>query len=273
MTEQPTNVTVATEAAVESVPTVVETQNSFSVPEQYATKQWATGIKSHDDLWKMTDNAQSLIGRKSIPSQDAPAEEWSAFMKQLGAPENKDGYSLSKIDGLPENFDVAPFEEKAKSLMFDAGLTAKQADSLWKAYIQSEVTSLSESNAQLDAKFGELKNQYFGDKQGEIESIAQDAIKAFVPENLRASLSTASPEVLIAMQALAHNAKMEIDRIARSYGAEGSIPRGDVSAVNADDVVKENARLMASNAYKNAGHPDHKETVERVQAGLRKIGL
>ena len=38
----------------------------FTIPETYKDKSWTKNIKSQEDLFKSYDNAQSLIGKKTI---------------------------------------------------------------------------------------------------------------------------------------------------------------------------------------------------------------
>lgn len=64
----------------------IKTVNEFAVPEQYKERGWTKNIKSIDDLYKSYDNAQSLIGKKTV-MPEAPAD-----------------YKDYGIDGIDENF-------------------------------------------------------------------------------------------------------------------------------------------------------------------------
>ena len=251
-----------------------EPTSSFSVPEAYASKGWAKDIKSPDDLWKLTDNAQSLIGKRAAPAPDAPAEEWTNYMKQLGMPEKPDGYTLSDIEGVPEGMDLAPFKQQAQELMHKAGLTPRQADALWKEYISTELAASSKAQADADKIYSELTTKHFGDKLSEDEAVAQEAIKAFVPEELRAAISKAPSDALVAMQALAANAKAEIDRIKKEYGAEGKLPSGEAApAANIEQTRKELAALRSSPDATDPTSPRYKETrakIEEMSAAVRR---
>jgi hypothetical protein len=124
--------------------------------------------------------------------------------------------------------------------------------------------------AQSDVQFQELTTKHFGDKFSQIQGIAQDAIKAFVPMELRESLKTASPEVLTAMIALASNAKGEIDRVKQEYGAEGKLPSGGVvESRNAESIAKEISQLKFSSAGRDYSNPEYKATWEKIN-GLQQ---
>lgn len=246
----------------------------FTVPEAYASKGWAKDIKSPDDLWKLTDNAQSLIGKRAAPAPDAPAEEWTNYMKQLGMPEKPEGYTLSDIEGVPEGMDLAPFKQQAQQLMHKAGLTPRQAEALWKEYVGTELGAMSKAQEDANKIYSELTTKHFGDKISEVEAVAQEAIKAFVPEELRAAISKAPSDALVAMQALAINAKAEIDRVKKEYGAEGNLPSGEAApTANIEQTRKELAALRSSKDATDPTSPKYKETrakIEEMSAAVRR---
>lgn len=254
------------QAVVAQEPVEPSQQSSFTVPDAYATKGWAKDIKSSDDLWKLTDNAQSLIGKRAAPAPDAPAEEWNNYMRQLGMPEQPDAYQLGDIEGLPEGFDVGQYKTQAQQLMHKAGLTQRQADALWKEYIQTELGAAQQATADLDKRYDELTAKHFGDKYSEIEGVAQEAIKAFVPEELRGSISSAPPEVMTAMLALAANAKAEIDRVKREFGAEGKLASGESApSAGIQETRQELAALRSSKEATDPTNPKYKETRARIE--------
>jgi hypothetical protein len=195
-------------------------------------------------------------------------------MKQLGMPEKPDGYTLGDIEGVPDGMDLAPFKQQAQELMHKAGLTPRQADALWKEYIGAELAATGKAQADADKAYIELTTKHFGDKLSEVESVAQEAIKAFVPEELRGALSAAPAEALVAMQALASNAKAEIDRIRKEYGAEGKLPSGQAApAASIDEQRKELAALRSSKDATDPTSPKYKETrvkIEEMSASVRR---
>lgn len=245
--------------------------SSFSVPEAYASKGWAKDIKSADDLWKLTDNAQSLIGKRpaGVPLTDSPTEEWEKFYSTT-RPEK---YDLPKVEGFDEKV-LAEFSPIAEKLFSKHGLTQKQAADFYKDYLLLEKEAENNSSLADDKVYSELTAKHFGDKASEIETVAQEAIKAFVPEELRGAISDASSNVLVAMQALAANAKAEIDRVKKEYGAEGTLPSGESApASNIEATRKELAALRLSKDATDPTSPRYKETrakIEEMSAAVRR---
>jgi hypothetical protein len=275
MTEQAVN--VEAKPQTESQPSQQSQPSSFAVPETYATKDWAKGIKTADDLWKLTDNAQSLIGKRpaGVPAPDAPDAEWDKFYAAAGRPEKADGYKLSDVEGLPEGLDLAPYKEKASSILHGAGLNQKQADKVWQMFIKAEMESangnsakITENQAAIDKEFDAVVKEHFGDKYDEVSKTALDFVNKHVPEGLRAAYSGISdnPKALAAMMAAMNAAHNEIEKVKKEYGVEGKITSGDQSAANnIDDVRKELAQLRTSKEAKDFLNPEHKKTMARIK--------
>ena len=98
------------------------------------TKGW----KNPGDVIGSYQNLEKLLGADKagrgvvLPKDDAPAEEWASFYQRLGRPENADGYKLPTPDG-----DTGAFAKTAAQWFHEAGLTAKQAETLaakWNEY-------------------------------------------------------------------------------------------------------------------------------------------
>ena len=100
----------------------------FAIPDSYKEAGWAKNIKSYDDLWKQHENAQKLIGRKTIgiPTSDSSEEEIEQFYAKV-RPESLDGY----------DFDLAEDTDFFKDVFYKSGISARQAKALTDAYKES----------------------------------------------------------------------------------------------------------------------------------------
>lgn len=242
-----------------------EPTNEFAVPEGYAEKGWAKDLKSQDDVWKLLDNSQSLIGKRpaGIPTNDAPEEEWEKFY-EAARPE---AYEFSDLD-LPEGVDLTAQTEKASELFRKYGLTQKQADGLRKEWLEYEMSTLNETKEMLDKRFEEIAAKHF-DNLDEAQAATLEAVAKYVPEDIRESFAALenNPEALAGVISLVVNMQNEIKQVKEKYGAEGSLTSGESTATtNLDQVRKELAQLRVSDAARNFDHPDYKETREKIEA-------
>jgi hypothetical protein len=253
-------------------------QSSFTVPEAFADKEWAKNIKSPDDLWNQFSNAQSLLGKRpaGAPLPDAPDEEWERFYTAAGRPESPDKYQLSDIEGLPEGVDLSPYKQKASAILHAAGLNPKQADKVWKQYIQSELEAVNEagakskeSQAALDAEFDKYTKEVFGENADAEMQQAVSFANSIVPESVRgvAAGLADNPKALAYVAAIAKGAQKQIADIKKQYGAEDALNSGGQSSgFDIESTRKELAVLRTSAAAKDFLHGDHKQTMDRINA-------
>lgn len=124
----------------------------FAIPDNYKEAGWAKNIKSYDDLWKQHENAQKLIGRKTIgiPTADSSEEEIEQFYSKV-RPETVDGY----------DFDLADDTDFFKDIFYKSGISARQAKTLTEAYKES-VRKASE-NLYSESGFKEVMKNTLGD--------------------------------------------------------------------------------------------------------------
>lgn len=275
--------TVTQTAPVQSAPAEQSGQSSgFQVPQEYSDRGWAKDIKSPDDLWKLTDNAQSLIGKRpaGIPTSGAPQEEWEKFYTALGRPESPDAYELkTEVEGLPEGFDAAPYEGKAKAFFHKLGLSPEKANQAWNDYLAMELEGVQEMQTQsaeqkkvLDAEFDKLRQDLWGDNYEQVSTQAQDFIKSALPDELKPVVNeiAESPKALAAMIKLAEHAQSQIKETKAKYGAEDKLTSGEQSAgMSQQEVVNQmmEQRKIASTAEPFSAE---RKTAEIELENLRK---
>jgi hypothetical protein len=253
---------------------------SFSIPEAYAEKGWASKIKTQDDLFKQIDNLDSMVGKRQTPGDDAPDEEWDEFFGKIGKPESPDKYELSEPEGIDPEVIPQDFRSKAQKIMHESGLTQKQANKLYQKFLQAEMESAGQTKEayaahqkQLDEQFDSITTELFGDKFEEASARVQNVIKDTVPEKLvpyLQSLSETNPQALASVIALTDGLLKQIDNIKSEYGAEDSLGSGgQTQATNKDDVVKKLTEAKAKARKLDPFSPERKQTDKEIDE-LRK---
>jgi hypothetical protein len=241
---------------------------AFAIPDAYKDRGWVEKVKSSDDLFKAYDNAVGLLGKRpaGIPGADAPDAEHEAFYKAL-RPESADKYTLSDIDGVPENMDLAPYKAQAQKMMYEAGLTPKQADAMWKQYVTTEIGAVARTQEKLDKRFDEVATKVLGDKREAASAVAQEAIKTYVSEELRTSFVN-NPDGMVAMIELANGYEAKIAAVRAEYGAEGKLPGGgqQVAASDIGETVAKLAKLRLSPEAADFTKPGHAKVMDEIKS-------
>jgi hypothetical protein len=201
---------------------------------------------------------------------DAPEEEWEKFYNAAGRPEKPDLYKFSDIDGVQDKEALQQSQKIAADIMHKAGLNQKQADAVWKLYVQTEAENLKQQQgkaAELDKEFEQIAQKHFGDRYADAEAALHGMIKQYVPEELRVGVDgiVDNPKMLAAFMAIANGAAADIAKIKTEYGAEGKMQTGGQSAgASIEDTRRELAALRSSREAQDFTNPKHKETIARI---------
>lgn len=210
----------------------------FSVPQEYANRGWTEKIQSYDDLFKAYDNSQTLLGKRpaGIPANDAPQEEWDKFYKAWGRPDDPAAYELStEVEGLPDDMDLSPYEEKAKSIAHELGLSPAQANKLWNRYVALELEatqehkkSLETKSSDLDKRYDSLRDELFKDNFDDVFTQTQSYLLKSLPDNIKQAMTQVEdmPEVQMAFMKIVTDTRNEIAEIKKKYGAEDKLASG-----------------------------------------------
>jgi hypothetical protein len=132
-----------------------ETVKQFTIPDAYKDKPWASKVKSEDDLWKQIENAQAVIGKKTIASPDfttATPAEIEDFYKQ-SRPQDKSAYAFDD--------EIAPeTKEFYGELLYKNGISEHQGNEIIKQFREMEKAQLDKMfspdnfKAELEKSFG-----------------------------------------------------------------------------------------------------------------------
>lgn len=248
----------------------------FSLPDEYKEKPWAKSIDSVESLLKQFDNAQSLIGKKTIgvPAEDASPEEWQEFYNRMGRPEDPKAYEFdpqAAPEGfeIPEEFKRAPEEEELlKSIFHEAGLTKAQAKAVLKrtdqAFFekyQDQIKQHEEQKAARDTEMVNLFEKHFPGEKDKAIAVAETMLKKYVPEGLEDAIRGLDNNAMLALSSVLYKAHKE-------GKAEGSFEKTGESVAqptSAADLRAEARKIMADPSYKDPFNKNQSMMAKKVQ--------
>lgn len=234
--------------------------NEFIIPDEYKDRDYAKGLKSNDDVWKMLDNAQKKIGEKTIvagiPGENATEDEIKQFNKLFGVPEKAEDYKLESDEKLKAMYgdDDKAVLGQFKELLFKAGANEKQAAILKDGYneiVGNIYKGLQDKQAEADKQFNELVTKTFGDRQDEVLNNAKKLINDFAPEGFKDQMAKLSSENLVVMAGV-------LDRIKEKYIDEDTLDRGaNNTGTTKEEVRRDIQKVIGSDAFRNPMHAEH----------------
>jgi hypothetical protein len=206
---------------------------TFQIPEEYKEKPYAKDIKSYGDVFKMLDNAQTLIGKKTIgiPDEKSSEEDINNFYKTLGVPDAPDGYDFETPPVLSEVYgnQAGDMNNEFKTLLHKAKLTATQAKELKDGYndiMQKASEAANLKRALVDKDFDDLAVKTFGDKKDTTLSTAKQMLTDHAPSEFVDALRDVPNNYLIGFAGV-------LDNIHTKYIAADKAPVA-TSAVGSD---------------------------------------
>lgn len=208
--------------------------NEFTLPDEYKDKPWAAKIKSQDDLFKQLDNAQTLIGKKTIQPLDyatATPEQIAEHHAKM-APESADAYDFG------ENADPE-FSKAVGGIFKELGLNEYQGKHL--AAKVNELAAQMVESQQAEAADGEkylaALKETFGDKSQQVAVFLDNQIKQYASEKDVALLRDGIPnETRLALDRTIYNIlqKHGVTESGAAAGDGGGAPAQDIGQVRAD---------------------------------------
>jgi hypothetical protein len=147
-------------------------------------------VNSFPDLVKKLDGAQTLIGQRMTPGDDATPEQWNEWFAKAGRPEKAEAYVIPEIEGVPKEY-VAKASEAGvmKQLFYDAGLNQQQAKMLSSKFLLATYQSEQQQQAKADAAFEKVMLDTFGKDKAAIVENGKKQLSAYVPDNVKPLLA------------------------------------------------------------------------------------
>ena len=221
------------------------------------------------------DIAKALLedkpeGSKGIPGENSSDEEKAAFYKELGVPDDADGYGFERPEGFPEEaYDPEDAKEWAQFFK-DNNLTKEQANAARDRFIEKQMADHQKSTEVLN----EALKSAFGDETDAIAKQTGELMKKAIPDDsLRQQIANAigNKDLPAFSLALGHVMKY----MKKTYGLSDQ-NAGDDGNANSGKSLEElrgdAKKLMESEAYRDPMHRDHASIKKQVNQMYKDIG-
>lgn len=250
-------------------------QNQFSIPEEYQDNQDISSATSVSDLCKTIVNQQKLIGQKyvGIPNENSTQEEIAKYREAIGVPVKFEDYSIEASEEVKKMFgdDKDELTTEFKKLMFDAGLSQKQAQQMRTGYDGIMVrlkNEIDENNKALDTEFENLITEKFGSAKEEKVNIAKGFIQQYVSENVKEYLPSVinDNKALLVIADIANNIYPDLKgEDIRDIGKMSGIGKTE------PELRAEMQKIIASEAFQNDRHLGHTDAMTKFENIAKQI--
>lgn len=224
------------------------------IPEAFRESSWAKKYTTPEDFFKGVDNMSKMMGQKQIvegikpPGQDATDEDWGKFFNEIGRPESADKYQLEDIQ--IQGIDTKAEREMFTSMAHKNGLTQKQAEGLYKDYLNSVKENVTKQTQDFQTRSQNALKEAFGDNfQGGFDLAKKGARAIGIADTLDQEGLSANPLVLKLCA-----------KLGEMVGEDTKID-GKSSSSN-ESLLEEAVRLQKSAEYQNGDKATHKKVEE-----------
>lgn len=248
-------------AAPVTPPPVALPEFGTIVPPEFKDKPWVKETKDVPSLFKRMDSLLSEMGKKpaGIPQDTATQEEWDAFYKALGRPDNPEDYDFgTPPEGLPVN---EGYQKEMRNILKAAGVPKNMAKKIVEGHNGIVAKLMKAEQETQNANFDKLRDQVFGQEADQAMKVSKALITKYTPESMKDHVANLKNEDLIVLASV-------IRGIQKDYISEDQIPDGGggVGPLNEEQRREEGRKLMMTDAYTNPFHPEHDQTVKKVEA-------
>lgn len=240
------------------------------VPEKFWNPE-TKGVKTEDAFKSYTELEKKLREpRYDVPAADVPPEARTAWednvFKAFGVPETPDGYGIEVADDA-EKETVGAFATKMHSLKMNPAQVngvvewlKEQAGSINDVEIQEE----TDRSARLDGFY----TKTFGDQKVAVVERVKTALAEAIPDSAtRADIEKSlPPEALNAIGAIHEHYRKTYGLADQTQGDQGGN-----AGKSPEDLRTDAKAMMASEAYRDPMHKDHKSTKDKVNQAYRDI--
>lgn len=245
--------------------TLAEGWRDKYVPEDLRGERIYDAIKDLPTAFKTLGHQAKLVGRKGIllPTETSGQSEIDAFHEALGRPKTAEEYVMEVPEEYADNFSEELIGE-ARGLFHGMGFNQKQVDVLWefekkrvaaanKALDDFEEREKSEAETALRNKWGTAydENMHLTNRM-----ISENAIEGEERDYLLAEYG--------------NDPKLAgfLGNIAKKFVEHKIITDVETPSSDLEGRKKE---LMASKAYLDSSHPDHKSVADQVRGIFEQL--
>lgn len=246
------------------------------LPEPVRTAGWMKDVNTFGDFVKKSEGAQALIGQRAVPAEDAKPEQWDAWFKQIGRPENPADYGVPVVEGVPKEY-IEKIGEVGtlQKILHAGGVNKVMANSILSNLIKQTYTAEQAENQAAEAAHEKLMNETFKQDRQAVTENGKRYLAANLPANVVPFLSQLDDKQLAVVLAIT-------DSVVKKFGQEDAFRGGNNTPAGGGVETKESLTaqmraIMSQAEYQDplkdkTKHAALQAEMEVIRGKLRKIG-
>lgn len=239
--------------------TLAEGWRDKYVPEDLRKEKIYDAIKDLPTAFKTLGHQAKLVGRKGIllPTEASGQSEWDAFYEATGRPKTAEEYAMEVPEENADDFSEELIGE-ARGMFHGLGFNQKQVDALWK-FEKGRVAQMNKALDDFEEQEKSGAETALRNKWGTAYDENMHLVNRMISEN---AVEGEERDYLLAEYGNDSKLAGFLGNIAKKFVEHKIITDVETPSSDLEGRKKE---LMASKAYLDANHPDHKSVADQVR--------
>lgn len=232
-------------------------------------------INTFGDFVKKSAGAQSLLGQRAVPADDAKPEQWNAWFEQIGRPAKPEEYGVPEVPGVPKEYiDKVAEVGTLQKILHASGANKMMAKTAMANIIKATYESEQAETKAAEAAHEKLMNDTFGQDRQAIMENGKKYLAAVLPANVAPLLSGLSDQQLAVVLAMT-------DSVAKKFGQEdqfrgGQGAGGGAGGETMEKLTAQMRDIMAQKEYQDPlmnknKYAELSAKMEEIRGKMRKL--
>lgn len=245
------------------------------LPEDIRGAGWMKDVNTFGDFVKKAAGAQSLLGQRAVPADDAPPEQWNSWFEQIGRPKEAKEYGVPEVQGVPKEYIEKVAEVGTlQKVLHAAGVNTRMARTAMAALIKQTYDAEQAESKAAEAAHEKLMNDTFGKDRQAITESGKKYLAAVLPPTVAPLLSNLSDQQLAVVLAMT-------DAMAKKFGQEdqfrgGGGGGGGVGEETMEKLSAQMREIMAQKEYQDpllnkTKFAELSSKMEEIRGKMRKL--
>ena len=251
------------------------------IPADMQGKAYFKDVNSFGDFVKKFDGAQTLLGQRATPGDDATPEQWDEFFNKAGRPGKPEEYPLPEIEGMPKDFiDKAGKMLGLQQLMHQSGMNKVQAKRFLSGFLKqvyagekAESEAAIKAKADGDAAFNKTLDEVLGKDRAAVVENGKKFLAGYLPDAVKPLFEKLDANQLAVVLAVT-------DGLAKKFTGEdpfrGGTGSGGAGGETEQVLIAQMQEIYKDPAYADpfkdkVKHADLSAKMDAITAKLRKM--
>jgi hypothetical protein len=247
------------------------------LPEDVRGAGWLKDVNTFGDFVKKSANAQTLIGQRAVPEDNAPPEQWNAWFQQIGRPADPKEYGVPEVPGVPKEYIQGAVETGVLAkILHAAGANKMMARTAMTNIIKETYAAEQKEKAAGEAAHEKFMNETFGKDRQAITENGKKYLSTVLPATMVPILNGLSDKELGVVLAMTNEMAKKFGQEDTFRGGKGGDGGGTTDTM--ETLTAQMRTIMSQKEYQDplinkTKFMELQKNMEEIRVKMRKLSV